>query len=398
MTSDRIDPDDDDRALLRRYADTGSQAAFAALVARHTDLVWSSAVRLVGGDPHRAEDVAQVVSAALAAKAATLKPGVVLPGWLLSATRYAAADLLKAERRRMRHERNAAMHHYDNYGRPGACEAGGDGADSQQTWARVAPVLDDALAQLGESLRLAVVLRFFERKSMRDVAARLGISEAAARQRVCRGLERLRDALGRKSVSVPVAGLAALLAANAVHAAPAGVASTLAAGASLASPSLAAAAGKPVVASLARGTLWSGLVKGSAAACVVAALVAAGMAVVAWALATTPAEQSITLARPAGNATGNAALVTFEGPARADAHFIRHLAVGQSPTPVRTPLGPLTLPAPTGQRVVIDLKARLTAPAADAPTSRPSEPAALPVSGVAPAGDRLDIGSAQETK
>jgi RNA polymerase sigma factor (sigma-70 family) len=195
---------DDDGALLRRYAADRSHVAFAALVHRHADLVWSAALRLVGGDRHMAEDVAQVVFTALAVKAPKLKPGVILPGWLLNATRYAAADALKAERRRKRHEREAAMvpTPSNSHGATGA-----PGAESDAAWAPIAPVLDESLAQLGESLRLAVVLRFFERKSMREVAGRLGISEEAARQRVCRGLEKLREALSRRSVVVPAAAL-----------------------------------------------------------------------------------------------------------------------------------------------------------------------------------------------
>src|SRR5271169_5586876 len=49
----------DDAALLRSYADEGSEAAFAELVRRHVDLVYGAALRRTGGDPHRAADVAQ---------------------------------------------------------------------------------------------------------------------------------------------------------------------------------------------------------------------------------------------------------------------------------------------------------------------------------------------------
>src|SRR5688500_16369076 len=157
-------PPNDDHTLLRRYAETNSQEAFAAIVARHTDLVWSSALRLTDGDPHAAEDVAQTVFVALAVKATGLKPGVILPGWLLNATRYAAADLRKLERRRKRHERNAAMSN-THAARAGASAPAAAPEDREQSRARVAPVLDEALAQLSDSRRLAVVLRSFERRS-----------------------------------------------------------------------------------------------------------------------------------------------------------------------------------------------------------------------------------------
>jgi hypothetical protein len=138
------------------------------------------------------------------------------------------------------------------------------------------------------------VLRFFERKSMRDVASRLGNSEEAARQRVCRGLEQLRQALSRRSVVVPAAALAALLAARAVHAAPAGVAPTLASAASVASI---AHAGTGSTAA----TWWTlgGWVKGATSTAVALSLSGSVAGLIAWELRGGPTQETVQLAPPA---------------------------------------------------------------------------------------------------
>jgi DNA-directed RNA polymerase specialized sigma24 family protein len=68
----------DDAALLRRYADEGSESAFAEVVRRHVDLVYGAAMRRTGGDPHRAADVAQQVFTTLARQARKLSRHAVL--------------------------------------------------------------------------------------------------------------------------------------------------------------------------------------------------------------------------------------------------------------------------------------------------------------------------------
>jgi RNA polymerase sigma factor (sigma-70 family) len=353
----------DDEQLLRQYVETRSHEAFAALVARHTDLVWSSALRLVGGDPHAAEDVAQTVFATLAAKAPRLKPGVVLPGWLLTATRYAAADLRKAERRRKIHERKAMSTSHAEQG--GAAAANEAREECESAWAHVAPVLDDALAQLSESLRLAVVLRFFERRSMRDVAGRLGISEQAARQRVCRGLDRLRDALGRKSAALPAAALAALLTTHAVQAAPAGASSALASGAWLTS-----AAGAKGLAG-AGGALWllGGWAKATAAACVLLALIGSVGAVVALELRGKAAEETVRLAPPSAPDAARRISLPFNGAS------VVPLPPGGAPTPTgRKDFVVGVGPAGQGARFTVELSATPSrVPAPPARTNAPPE-------------------------
>jgi RNA polymerase sigma factor (sigma-70 family) len=228
--------DRDDLDLLRDYADHGSQPAFRELVRRYVDLVYSSAARQVR-DPHAAEDVTQAVFILLASKARRLKPGSVLSAWLLGVTRFAAMDHLKRARRRRHYERAAASERTAEMATarntpdapPHAGVAPAAGADPDARAQQLGAVLDDALARLSAPARDALVLRFFEDQSFKQVGDRLGITELAARQRVFRGLERLRAILGRRGVRLDGDSLAVALAATAVLPAPGGLATAVAA-------------------------------------------------------------------------------------------------------------------------------------------------------------------------
>src|SRR5207253_3039762 len=97
---------DHDMELLREYARDGSEAAFAALVARHIGLVYSSALRQVG-DPLLAEEITQTVFIVLARKAALIHAKTILPGWLYRTTGFTAANVLRTESNRQRREQEA---------------------------------------------------------------------------------------------------------------------------------------------------------------------------------------------------------------------------------------------------------------------------------------------------
>jgi RNA polymerase sigma factor (sigma-70 family) len=198
----------EDAELLRRYAEERAEDAFAELVRRHLDRVYTVALRQVGGDVHLAEDVSQRVFADLARKAAALAERPVLGGWLYRSTQFAATDVVRAERRRKRREQEAETMREIT-----------DNAGAAVDWERLRPVLDQIMGELKDEDRDAVWLRYFEGRSFADVGTRLRVAENTARMRVDRALEKLHKALAKRGVTSTTGALAAVLGSQAVAAA-----------------------------------------------------------------------------------------------------------------------------------------------------------------------------------
>jgi len=209
----------DDMALVREYARGNSEEAFATLVSRHVNLVYSVALRRVR-DPHLAEEITQAVFIILARKAGALGPKTILSGWLCRTARYASADALKNQRRRERREQEAYMQSLLNETESNALSRRNP---MEADWLQIAPLLDTAMAQLGEKDHNAVVLRFFAGRNFKDVSAALGMSEDGAKMRVNRALEKLRKFFTKRGVTLSVAVIAGAVSANSVQAAPAGL-------------------------------------------------------------------------------------------------------------------------------------------------------------------------------
>jgi RNA polymerase sigma factor (sigma-70 family) len=169
-----------DAELLRAYAEKKSEAAFGELVRRQVNLVYAVALRQCGGDASLAQDVTQRVFTDLARKARQLSGHAMLGGWLHRSAWFAASDVVRAERRRRAREEEAQA--MQDISKPGVADA---------DWKNLAPLLDEAVGELPERDRDAVVARFFEGKTFGEIGATLRLSEDAARMRVERALEKL---------------------------------------------------------------------------------------------------------------------------------------------------------------------------------------------------------------
>jgi len=213
-----------DAQLLREYAESGSESAFTELVTRHTDLVYSAALRQVPSSD-LACDVAQNVFASLARGARTLagklNPDASLAGWLCRCTRNLALNLRRDDFRRHSRERQAMENLHPS-------------PETAPDWGRLCPLLDEALSGLNETDHDALVLRFFKNQDLRSVGFALGVSDDTAQKRVSRALEKLREYLAHHGIAITGAALAMVISANAVQAAPVGLAATISAAAILA--------------------------------------------------------------------------------------------------------------------------------------------------------------------
>jgi RNA polymerase sigma factor (sigma-70 family) len=207
-----------DAELLREYVARANEAAFREIVTRHADLVYASALRQARS-PELARDIAQTVFADLVRRAPslgqTLSENASLVGWLYRSTRFETHTRLRDDRRRQARERQA-MENFDPT------------SEISTEWERVGPVLDEAMAELSDEDRDALLLRFFKNHDFRAIGVVLGVSDDAAQKRVSRALERLRAEFTRRGVTTTAVALSTAVSAHAVAVGPAGLAATLA--------------------------------------------------------------------------------------------------------------------------------------------------------------------------
>ena len=250
----------EDAELLRQYAQSGSETAFAELVCRYLPLVYATALRQGCGDEALAKDVAQTVFIDLARKASSLLGRELLAGWLHTSTRLAASKAVRGEQRRQLREQIAA-----------SMQERTTPPESQSDQNELSLVLDEAIGELGSDERNAVLIRFFQGKELKEVGSALGISEDAARMRITRALANLQTLLKQRGVTITTVALGTALATETATAVPAGLAAAISA-AALAGTTLATTATVTATKAIVMTTLQKTLV-----AATVAVLAGAGI-------------------------------------------------------------------------------------------------------------------------
>ncbi len=185
-----------DAELLATFARNRNEDAFRELVRRHLGMVFATARRLVG-DAREAEEIAQTVFQLFAEKAGTLVAGQPLAGWLYHTTRHHALHHVRSESRRRQREQLAV--------------AMTPSSETSPPPDQLVEELENALTELPADERDILVLRFLEDRQLREVGRELGVSEEAARKRVSRALDRLREVFARRGITASTGAITVAL-------------------------------------------------------------------------------------------------------------------------------------------------------------------------------------------
>ena len=158
MSTDPLDLSTTDGQLLARFAQSGEQEPFEALVRRHGSLVLGvcRAVLAGGGAQHDAEDAAQATFLTLARKSSSLGGYDSIAGWLYRVAWHIAKRTRSARDLRTRREREAATEHAARLDRVES------GSGAQDQTAQLLEALHDELNKLPEKYRLPLILHLVQ--------------------------------------------------------------------------------------------------------------------------------------------------------------------------------------------------------------------------------------------
>jgi len=196
---------DDDRVLVRRFAESRDEAAFAAVVARHARMVYGVCRRAIR-DEHLAEDAFQAVFLVLANNPARAISASAVGGWLFGIARRVGLAARRSEeryaKRQMKHQRARS-------------------SPEQPDFDDLLRVLDEELAALPDEFRAPLVACFLEERTLDEAARQLGWSVSTLRRRLDRAKDLLRGRLLRRGAALSAGLFAGFLAPSARAAVPA---------------------------------------------------------------------------------------------------------------------------------------------------------------------------------
>ena len=193
-----------DGQLLDQFIEHQDEFAFAALVRRHSPMIWGVCRRIVGHH-HEAEDAFQATCLVLARKAPSIRPREMVANWLFGVAQRTALKAKTMAAKRHTREKQVTM-------MPEPAAAG------QGSWPDLEALLDQELAKLPDKYRILIVLCDLEGKKGKDVARRLKIPEGTLASRLRTGRVLLAKRLARHGVAISGGALATVLTQNAVSA------------------------------------------------------------------------------------------------------------------------------------------------------------------------------------
>ena len=189
-------------SLLRRFANKGDAEAFSEIVHRHAGLVYGACLRVLE-DKTKAADVVQETFFQLYKDAGHITGSV--SSWLHSVATRKAVDVIRKDSRRKRREAKYAV----------------ERLREAESWEDISTYIDEGLDELDDETRQILIQRFFEGRSMADIAGGMDISQPTVSRRVESGVSKLRETLRKRGVIVAGVALVSLLTENAVKATPA---------------------------------------------------------------------------------------------------------------------------------------------------------------------------------
>lgn len=187
----------EEQLLLKKYQNERCENSFRRLVDMFSGMVQAVAYRRVSGNCHLIDDIVQTVFVDLAINAFKMGPEVKIAGWLHRHTCFVASNSMRSERRRVARERSASEMLNEQ--------------STEPDWALMEPELDSALDSLRVIDREAILLRYFQKLSLKKVGAALGVSDDAAQKRISRAVDQLRKSFAQRGITISAVSLTAVL-------------------------------------------------------------------------------------------------------------------------------------------------------------------------------------------